>query len=552
MCYVVDARAGSACSRGSSRPRDLSTIADVSFDFNDCEEGQEEGDGRCPTDDELRYKHVEELEKKFEKGWEMWVSQMGGDAQDTCTYNFDAEELAVRLGTHIDKASKLHAKIMLQKIYHFWHCKVHTDMILLAENAREEVHFHMLAAHTEFFEKVVLVSRWEKLWREGKLVLDLSGMVTPRALRTIITFAYTGAVKLTLDNATDIAMGAKNLGFRRLQQHCMEFLDYVFADFHLFIILRNVPVDHKFFDVAWTKILKRFRFISHDTNFLTMDPMHLELLIASDKLNIESEYEAFKPVLNWINHDRGNREKYFFKLMGQVRFAYMELDELISCMQEDDLFRRHPDAQKMLEDADMYATMESMGDQWCNYPPWPPRNEIIKRKVYTRGEKLKELRPKSKNDICNAGLPCALQTNYGAKFDKTCPNTECRTCEVYCTDRGFGRLLPLSCTPTGDAARERAKSPAQKRQEKCCQQAKPKKVLMDGNEACTNRTAMLDQMRTLKAQDKIAVLCAKYQEENNYSPRSLSPGKKGPSASASAAISEISLPSCMVTPRKRL
>lgn len=177
-------------------------------------------------------------------------------------------------------------------------------------------------------------------------------------------------LQLTLDNVTDLAMAAKNMGFRRLQQQCTEFLDYIFADFHLFIILRNVPVDHKFFDVAWTKILKRFRHVCNDPNFLLIDANQLELLIASDKLNVDvcapcfqtcqfsvfffqSEYQVFRPVLNWINHDRASRERYFFKLMGQVRFPYMDLDELINCMQEEDLFRTNAEAQKMLEDSDM-------------------------------------------------------------------------------------------------------------------------------------------------------------------------------------------------------
>ena len=93
--------------------------------------------------------------------------------------------------------------------------------------------------------------------------------------------------KLTLDNVTDIAMASKAMGLRRLQEQCTEFLDYIFADFHLFTILRNVPAEHKFFDVAWTKILKRFRKVCCEPGFLDMDLGQLELMIATDKLNVE-------------------------------------------------------------------------------------------------------------------------------------------------------------------------------------------------------------------------------------------------------------------------
>ena len=41
----------------------------------------------------------------------MWVSKMNGESGDGSSYNFDAEELAVRLGTRVDKAGKLHAKM---------------------------------------------------------------------------------------------------------------------------------------------------------------------------------------------------------------------------------------------------------------------------------------------------------------------------------------------------------------------------------------------------------------------------------------------------------
>lgn len=61
----------------------------------------------------------------------MWVSKMNGESGDGSSYNFDAEELAIRLGTRVDKAGKLHAKMWvhqdtfekhsfpLQKITHF-------------------------------------------------------------------------------------------------------------------------------------------------------------------------------------------------------------------------------------------------------------------------------------------------------------------------------------------------------------------------------------------------------------------------------------------------
>lgn len=112
--------------------------------------------------------------------------------------------------------------------------------------------------------------------------------------------------------------------------------------------------------------------------------------------------------------------------------------------------------------------MESMGETWCNYPPWPPRNDVIRMKVAgkpfhlrskcrqyfarlstfaARKEKLRKLRPRTKNEICNSELPCALQTNYGAKFDPTCPDADTLTCNTYCEMRGYGKILPTSCGP---------------------------------------------------------------------------------------------------------
>jgi hypothetical protein len=69
-------------------------------------------------------------------------------------------------------------------------------MVLVAGPAREEVHLHMFLAHTEFHEKVVLIPDSEKMWKEGRLVLDLTGMVEPRALKTIVSYVYSGATKV--------------------------------------------------------------------------------------------------------------------------------------------------------------------------------------------------------------------------------------------------------------------------------------------------------------------------------------------------------------------
>ena len=72
-------------------------------------------------------------------------------------------------------------------------------MVLIAGPVREEVHLHMFLAHSEFYEKVIMIPESEKMWKEGKLVLDMTGLVMPKALKSIVSFIYTGAIKVCRD-----------------------------------------------------------------------------------------------------------------------------------------------------------------------------------------------------------------------------------------------------------------------------------------------------------------------------------------------------------------
>ena len=72
---------------------------------------------------------------------------------------------------------------------------------------------------------------------------------------------------------------------------------------------------------------------------LNMSSKEIEMWISSDEINVNAEEDVFKFILEWIDHDRSQREKYFAELFRQVRLDYLSRDFLSSDILANDLVK---------------------------------------------------------------------------------------------------------------------------------------------------------------------------------------------------------------------
>ena len=62
-------------------------------------------------------------------------------------------------------------------------------------------------------------------------------------------------------------------------------------------------------------------------------------IISSDELNVKSEENVFKAVMNWIKHDLNERKQYLGQLMSHVRLPLLDVKYLVTHVSSDPLVR---------------------------------------------------------------------------------------------------------------------------------------------------------------------------------------------------------------------
>ena len=165
--------------------------------------------------------------------------------------------------------------------------------------------------------------------------------IEPQAMASLIEYAYTGEVVVTVENVQDLLPAAGILQLRELKDACCAFLsDHMdttnclgikqFADLHTCPDL--VKKANRFIVRKFTEVVK------HD-EFLQLPHEVLRELLRDDHLHVENEHQVFKAFMTWVNHDLEVRAANAFQLLDAIRIPLLSKDFWAEVFKREPLFQ---------------------------------------------------------------------------------------------------------------------------------------------------------------------------------------------------------------------
>lgn len=176
------------------------------------------------------------------------------------------------------------------------------------------------------------------------------------ALEALINFAYTSRITLSTDNVQTLLYASSILQVEIVAQACCEFMKSHLHPSNC-IGIQSFAEQHGRIELmkrADTYILDHFSDVVHCDEFLGMGHSHLETMLASPDLNVNSEVEVYEATVRWLKHNIEHRKIYIPKLIGHIRLPLLSPTYLMDTVAKEELLRKNLECRDYLDEAKSY------------------------------------------------------------------------------------------------------------------------------------------------------------------------------------------------------
>ena len=205
--------------------------------------------------------------------------------------------------------------------------KILCDISLQCDDGRKFfVHKLVLSAVSPYFRALFQTNMSEK----DQFLINIKG-IESESLDSLIEFAYTTSITVTIENIFSLLTAANMLCFEDVEKSCVDFLCKNLnlencVDICTMAETINCEQLHR---VATLYVSNNFRQFVRGTSFLNITPTQFESVLSSDKINVSSESEIYDAVMTWIKFDIDNRVQYLSIILKHVRFSLMSRKYLV-------------------------------------------------------------------------------------------------------------------------------------------------------------------------------------------------------------------------------
>lgn len=166
--------------------------------------------------------------------------------------------------------------------------------------------------------------------------------IEPQAMASLINYAYTGEVLVTVDNVQDLLPAAGILQLKDLKEACCAFLsDHMdtsnclgikqFADLH------SCP---ELLKKANRFIVRKFMAVTAHEEFLQLPQPVLKEILENNHLHVDSEMQVYQAFMTWVNHDLESRAPAVFDLFDSIRISLIPHEFWMQAFQSEPLFKK--------------------------------------------------------------------------------------------------------------------------------------------------------------------------------------------------------------------
>lgn len=166
--------------------------------------------------------------------------------------------------------------------------------------------------------------------------------IEPQAMSSLINYAYTGEVLVTIDNVQDLLPAAGILQLKELKEACCAFLsDHMdtsnclgikqFADLH------SCP---ELLKKANRFIVRKFMDITSHEEFLQLPQAVLKEILENNHLHVETEMQVYLAFIAWVNYDLETRAPNAFELFESIRVSLISHEFWKQAFHSEPMFQK--------------------------------------------------------------------------------------------------------------------------------------------------------------------------------------------------------------------
>ena len=216
------------------------------------------------------------------------------------------------------------------------------DVTVLVKGEEFQAHKLVLAAASPFF--LSLLESQMKERTEDVIKIELQEATAP-VMEQVLAYVYTGNVLLTTENGHGLIAtadylllpGLKTMSERFLKLHLTienSVFNYYFAEKYQCSGLK---------EKSCKMINENFRKVMETDDFLSLDENQVVNWVSSDDVIVKAEQDIFEGILQWVLHNRSEREENFPKLLQQVRLSSVSHEYLFNELLNEELVKTNLD-----------------------------------------------------------------------------------------------------------------------------------------------------------------------------------------------------------------
>ncbi|XP_037945290.1 kelch-like protein 18 [Teleopsis dalmanni] len=179
------------------------------------------------------------------------------------------------------------------------------------------------------------------------------------ALENLINYAYSGQVRIDIQNVQSLMVGASFLQLTKVRNACADFL---ISSFHP----QNVIGIRQFADslgctylmeAADHYIEQRFALVSQSEEFLSLQFDELVDIVRRDELIVNTEEVVFEACMRWVKYSEEKRAEVFPQVLAKVRLPLLSPQFLADRVAREDLIRTSHQCRDLLDEAKDFHLM---------------------------------------------------------------------------------------------------------------------------------------------------------------------------------------------------
>ncbi|OXU29185.1 hypothetical protein TSAR_011282 [Trichomalopsis sarcophagae] len=199
------------------------------------------------------------------------------------------------------------------------------DVIIDVEDKSFPAHRIILASTIKYFQELILNSSDE----ETKATISVKD-VSAQSMESILTFAYTGAITITEENAQTLLVDADHLGLTDITEQCIKF-------FYTCLRPSNVSQIYSLAEARGIEPLMKkckkfmvahFEDVCKTDEYLNFDILLLKDIFSNHEIHADLE-QLFDAAIRWITYNIHQRRFYTTELLSYARLSNLQSQVVI-------------------------------------------------------------------------------------------------------------------------------------------------------------------------------------------------------------------------------